>query len=464
MRFSVIASVASLLLASSVKARVSFTPGLTWNYVIGENHFDVEKEKAQVIVVDLHGTKDSQMEKYKKHGKKVICYFSGGSYEHFRPDKEKMKDVSGLVLYDEKLHGWDEYYLDIRKSGLKSIIENRIKEAKKKHCDGIEVDNLDVCSNVKHTHLSASDCAEYAKWLAETAHSYDISIGLKNSKYIADKVAKYYDFAINESCFTHGKYCHKYKEFFLNDNKAVFSIQYNNYLEDRGGKSGLCKDINGLPISMIVKKSQKLIQDGYIVDKKVCGEKFDNGIREVKKTETKTVSTKQVNPSPINAPLNTTANANVNATATATKTTTKTTKDAAKDNKDKKGPTVNVIEKDEGGSGVAAGVAVTAITGSAAAAAAFVFVKKNPKQYENLKRSISHKATTVKRGAADLSRRATQRATDLSRKISKKTPKTNIDPTNESIEGKTETTNESTTNNYRYEFTQQMDGKLNIYE
>ncbi|OUM60832.1 glycoside hydrolase family 114 protein, partial [Piromyces sp. E2] len=175
--------------------------------------------------VDVHSTKKETIAKYHSAGKKVICYFSAGSYENFREDKEAMKKVSGLIS-SENLDGWDEKYFNIKKSGIKPIMEKRIKLAAEKHCDAIEADNLDVCQNVEKIELSTRDCVTYAKWLAKTAHKYDVSIGLKNSKYIAEQVAGEFDFAINESCFTHGKYCQKYKELFLDHNKAVFSIQY----------------------------------------------------------------------------------------------------------------------------------------------------------------------------------------------------------------------------------------------
>jgi len=431
--------------------------GSTWNYVLG-NKINLATEKAEVLEIDVNKSAEL-IQEYHNAGKKVICYFSGGSYEHFRPDAKQLKEHDGLISYDDKLHGWDEYYLDIRRSSLRPIMKERIKLAKEKHCDGIEADNLDVCNNVKHLHLSPSDCVEYAKYLAQTAHDYDISIGLKNSRYIADKVAKDFDFAINESCFTHGEYCHKYKELFLDDGKAVFSINYNNYLKHKGGFSAICKHINGLPISMIVKESQTLKQDGWIIDSKICGSKFDNGIREVKTTTTTAAA----------AATSTAAAAANQPTTAATKEPAKDTKAAAADDKKDKPVAHQIVDEKEGGSGgVAAGVAVTVpVVG---AAAAFIFAKKNPKQYENLKRSISHKATSVKNGATELSRRATQKASDLSRRISKKNQKT-IDPTNETIETKTTegTENNSSTESYRLTFTQQMedlkfDGKLNIYQ
>jgi len=62
-------------------------------------------------------------------------------------------------------------------------------------------------------------------------------------------------------------------------------------------------------------------------------------------------------------------------------------------------------ENKEKGSNVTAGIAITgSVVG---AAAAFVFLKKNPKQYEKLTRSISRKASSVKRGASVVTRRLT---------------------------------------------------------
>ncbi|ORX54647.1 PR-1-like protein [Piromyces finnis] len=65
--------------------------------------------------------------------------------------------------------------------------------------------------------------------------------------------------------------------------------------------------------------------------------------------------------------------------------------------------------KDEGGNGIVTGVAISgSVVG---AAAAFAFVKKNPKKYEDIKRSISRGTTTIKRGATSITRRVTSKKT-----------------------------------------------------
>ncbi|ORX54645.1 PR-1-like protein [Piromyces finnis] len=64
------------------------------------------------------------------------------------------------------------------------------------------------------------------------------------------------------------------------------------------------------------------------------------------------------------------------------------------------------VNENEGDGGIV--ITGVALTGSViGAAAAFAFVKKNPRQYEELKRNISKKATNVKRGATILTRKLT---------------------------------------------------------
>jgi len=61
-----------------------------------------------------------------------------------------------------------------------------------------------------------------------------------------------------------------------------------------------------------------------------------------------------------------------------------------------------------------------AITGTViGAAAAFAFVKKNPKKYENIKRNITRKAISVKRGASVATRKLTTKVSNISQSHNK---------------------------------------------
>jgi len=96
---------------------------------------------------------------------------------------------------------------------------------------------------------------------------------------------------------------------------------------------------------------------------------------------------------------------------------------------------ISGIDNNEDGSNTGAVVTGVAITGSVVgAAAAFVFVKKNPNKYEDLKRNLSRKASSVKRGATVVTRRFT------TKKVKTPVP---------------DTTTEETTN-YRAELTDAM--------
>jgi len=152
-----------------------------------------------------------------------------------------------------------------------------MQEAINKNCDALEVDNLDGWQQdevkIWSNPLTKEDTIKYAKWLGQTAHDMGISIGLKNALFMIDDVSDYFDFAINESCATlKNPECHLYKNF-LNKGKAVFAISYQNYLQYDYSK--LCKNLNGLGISMIIKETQNLTQASKIFNgKSQCGSSF----------------------------------------------------------------------------------------------------------------------------------------------------------------------------------------------
>ncbi|KAG4088398.1 PR-1-like protein [Neocallimastix lanati (nom. inval.)] len=74
---------------------------------------------------------------------------------------------------------------------------------------------------------------------------------------------------------------------------------------------------------------------------------------------------------------------------------------------------VNKEAEDESKNNTGSIVTGVAVTGSVAgAAAAFALVKKNPRKYEDLKRSLSRSASSVKRGASVVTRRLTTKKTE----------------------------------------------------
>ncbi len=178
----------------------------------------------------------------KQKGRKIICYFSAGSYENWRPDADKFpKGVLG------KTNGWPgERWVDIRQiDKLSAIMKARLDQAKASGCDAVEADNVDGYSNNTGFSISASDQVKYNKWLAEQAHQRGMSIALKNSVELAAELEPFFDFAINEECFKYNE-CDEL-QVFIKAGKAVLGAEYDL------PKSAFCDKANGMNMDFIKK-------------------------------------------------------------------------------------------------------------------------------------------------------------------------------------------------------------------
>lgn len=73
-------------------------------------------------------------------GKKVICYFSAGSYENWRDDKGQFQESD----MGSTLDGWpDERWLKLDSENVRNIMKQRIELAASKGCNAIDPDNVD---------------------------------------------------------------------------------------------------------------------------------------------------------------------------------------------------------------------------------------------------------------------------------------------------------------------------------
>jgi hypothetical protein len=108
------------------------------------------KPDVPIWIVDLFNTynKDPNLiRRIQQHGngKKVICYFSAGTSETFRPDFERFndEDIGGKVDMGEGQGYWQgENWLDIRSPNVFKVMRERIKLANEAGCDAIDPDNM----------------------------------------------------------------------------------------------------------------------------------------------------------------------------------------------------------------------------------------------------------------------------------------------------------------------------------
>ncbi len=145
------------------KTILNLLPGTSWQWQLSG---DLDTSlNVEMYDIDLFNT--SSMTINKLHQKKiiVICYFSAGTWENFRPDKDKYPVTAiGKPMQDWK----DENWLDIRQIEiLAPIIQARLDLAVEKCCDGVEPDNIDGYTNNTGFPLTYDDQLKFNKWLAK---------------------------------------------------------------------------------------------------------------------------------------------------------------------------------------------------------------------------------------------------------------------------------------------------------
>lgn len=222
--------------------RWSPVPGNAWQIQL-QGKIDTSIP-ASVYIIDLFDAPQSVIDSLHARNVKVVCYFSGGTFENWRSDAALFPEVvKGTALGD-----WPgEFWLDVsRVDILGPIMAARLDLAKAKNCDAVDVDNVDGYANDNGLGLTYESQLAYNKWLAAAAHYRGLSIGLKNNLNQIPDLINDYDFAVNEQC-------QQYKECalltpFIAQNKAVFAIEY------KGTLSTICTKAKALNIDVLKKR------------------------------------------------------------------------------------------------------------------------------------------------------------------------------------------------------------------
>jgi hypothetical protein len=98
------------------------------------------KPNVGIYDLDLYDNDAETFKALHKAGKKVICYFSAGSWENWRDDKNQFKKAD----LGKTMDGWpDEKWINLRSKNVRNIMKKRIKYAADKGCDAIDPDNVD---------------------------------------------------------------------------------------------------------------------------------------------------------------------------------------------------------------------------------------------------------------------------------------------------------------------------------
>ena len=131
--------------ASSVLGTDVFVVGQKWQIVLENppivtNTSKVIPVDAVVWDIDAFDANAATVGALHAQGKTVICYFSAGTYEPWRPDAAEFQAADkGASLAPQ----WpDENWLDIKSDNVKKIMTARIKMAAALGCDAVDPDNV----------------------------------------------------------------------------------------------------------------------------------------------------------------------------------------------------------------------------------------------------------------------------------------------------------------------------------
>ena len=107
------------------------------------------------------------------------------------------------------------------------------------HFDAVEFDNVDGYNNKTGFPLTAGEQLTFDEDLATVAHSYGLSVGLKNDLGQLGQLAGSFDFAIDEQCAQYSE-CSAYNGWKA-AHKAIVEVEY------KVPPSGFClsADLNG---------------------------------------------------------------------------------------------------------------------------------------------------------------------------------------------------------------------------
>ena len=175
--------------------------GLTWQWQLSEPPVDTSIE-VDVYDIDLFDNDAAVIAELHVKGRKVIGYINVGSWEDWRPDRDRFP----VEVLGKDYEGWPgERWLDIRRLDLLTpLMLARLDLCKAKGFDAVEPDNMEIHGNETGFPITYQDQLRYVLWLADEAHRRGLAIGIKNAADQLPDLIDHFDFAITEDYFFYG--------------------------------------------------------------------------------------------------------------------------------------------------------------------------------------------------------------------------------------------------------------------
>lgn len=203
---------------------------------------------AAVHVVDLFDFPDSLRRDLHAAGKHVVCLFSAGSAESWRPDYARfLPHEMGTPVAQSP----DERWADTRSPNVREIMTARLDHAVARGCDAVALGAMDGYTNGPGLALNAVTQLEFNRFMAGQARSKGLAVGLMNDVEQVVQLAPHFDFAVNAQC-------HEYEECvgydaFVAAEKPVFNVEYDDrFVVDAAARAELCAQARAAQLRTLV--------------------------------------------------------------------------------------------------------------------------------------------------------------------------------------------------------------------
>jgi len=127
-----------------------------------------ETYDTDMVIVDLFDIESSSIASYANNEVTVVCRFSAGTWENWRPDNMKFDDNA----IGNNVDGWPgEKWLDTVSGEVKNLMLDRITGAKEKGCHAVEVVKVNGYAHDTSFDLYPEETKTYILQLATKAHN-----------------------------------------------------------------------------------------------------------------------------------------------------------------------------------------------------------------------------------------------------------------------------------------------------
>jgi hypothetical protein len=223
-------------------ARSLIAQNTTWQYQLtGPLDLDVD---AGLFVLDLFDLQASQITQLHARGSVVVAYLSAGTRESYRSDAG---DFPASAVGNTHPDYPNEAWLDVRDSGVRAVMAERLALAQSKGFDGVLPTNLSAYLQDSGFDLTAADQRAYDEWLAREAHARGLEVGLTDFALAPQLVANF-DWAIHFECLARGE-CDQLEPFAARA-KPVLDVEF------EGEAAQVCARAAAQGLNVLIKHPQ----------------------------------------------------------------------------------------------------------------------------------------------------------------------------------------------------------------